>query len=114
MRAMSREPAQPKDPSVPRLNLRQVWSYLSPYLWEFRGRVLLALLALLAAKGATLAMPWALKHIIDGVDGNLQLELVLPIAFLLLYGFFRFGGVFFGELGVALFSRVTEQSSEGR
>lgn len=110
MRAMSREPVQPKDPSVPRLNLRQVWSYLWPYLWEFRGRVLLALLALLAAKGATLAMPWALKHIIDGVDRNMQPELVLPIAFLLLYGFFRFGGVFFGELRDALFSRVTERA----
>lgn len=110
MRAMSAQPPPPKDPSVPRLHLGQVWGYLWPYLWEFRGRVLLALLALLAAKGATLAMPWALKHIIDGVDRNLQPELVLPIAFLLLYGFFRFGGVFFGELRDALFSRVTERA----
>src|SRR5690625_3957075 len=110
MRAMSKEPAQPKDPTAPRLSLGKVLGYLWPYLWEFRGRVLLALLALLAAKGATLAMPWALKHIIDGVDRNLQPELVLPIAFLLLYGCFRFGGVFFGELRDALFSRVTERA----
>ena len=97
MRGMSSKlPPSAPDPSVPRLNLRQVWGYLWPYLWDFKGRVLLAILALLAAKGATLLMPWALKHIIDGVDRSLRPELVLPIVFLLFYGFLRFGGVFFG------------------
>ncbi|MFY0664362.1 MAG: ABC transporter ATP-binding protein/permease [Natronospirillum sp.] len=92
------------------LNLRQSVRYLLPYLWAFKGRVLLALLALLAAKGATLLMPWALKNIIDGVDRSLQPELVLPLAFLLFYGLLRFGGVFFGELRDAIFSRVTEHA----
>lgn len=111
MRGMSSQHnTAPPDPSVPRLNLRQVWGYLWPYLWAFKGRVILALLALLAAKGATLTMPWALKHIIDGVDRSLQPELVLPLAFLLFYGLLRFGGVFFGELRDALFSRVTERA----
>ena len=111
MRGMSNKlpPAEP-DPSLPRIDLRQVWSYLWPYLWDFKGRVLLAILALLAAKGATLAMPWALKHIIDGVDRSLQPELALPLAFLLFYGFLRFGSVFFGELRDAIFSRVTERA----
>ncbi|WP_286874938.1 ABC transporter ATP-binding protein/permease [Marinimicrobium sp. UBA4509] len=103
-------PTPPRDASIPRLNLREVWGYLWPYLWDFKGRVVLAITALLAAKGATLAMPWALKHIIDGVDRSLQPELVLPIAFLLIYGFLRFGGVFFGELRDAIFSRVTERA----
>lgn len=111
MRGMSsKHPSPPRDPSVPALNLRQVWGYLWPYLWEYKFRVLLAILALLAAKGATLVMPWALKHIIDGVDRSLQPELTLPIAFLLLYGFLRFGSVFFGELRDAIFSRVTERA----
>ncbi len=111
MRGMSsKHPPPPRDPSVPALNLRQVWGYLWPYLWEYKFRVLLAILALLAAKGATLTMPWALKHIIDSVDRSLQPELTLPIAFLLLYGFLRFGGVFFGELRDAIFSRVTERA----
>ena len=111
MRGMSNKlpPAEP-DPSVPRIDLRQVWSYLWPYLWDFKGRVLLAILALLAAKGATLVMPWALKHIIDSVDRSLQPELALPLAFLLFYGFLRFGSVFFGELRDAIFSRVTERA----
>lgn len=111
MRGMSsKHPPPPRDPSVPRLNLRQVWGYIWPYLWEYKGRVLLALLALIAAKGATLGMPWALKHIVDSVDRSLQPELVLPITFLLFYGFLRFGSVFFGELRDAIFSRVTERA----
>lgn len=93
-----------------RASLKQTLGYLWPYLWDFKGRVLLAVFALIAAKGATLLMPWALKHIIDGVDRSLQPELVLPIAFILFYGALRFGSVFFGELRDALFSRVTEHA----
>lgn len=92
------------------LQLGQIVRYLWPYLWAFRGRVLLALVALLLAKGATLGMPWALKHIVDGVDRSLQPELVLPLAFLVLYGGLRFASVFFGELRDAIFSRVTERA----
>ncbi len=98
----------PPDPGAPRASLVQSFQFFAPYLWEFKGRVLLALAALFAAKGASLLMPWALKHIIDGVDRNLQPALVLPIAFILFYGALRFGGVFLGELRDALFSRVTE------
>ncbi|WP_027330731.1 ABCB family ABC transporter ATP-binding protein/permease [Marinimicrobium agarilyticum] len=109
MRGYAQNPPEP-DPSVPRLNLPQVWGYIWPYLWAYKARVIIALLALLAAKGASLTMPWALKHIIDGVDRSLQPEIVLPVAFLLFYGFLRFGSVFFGELRDALFSRVTERA----
>lgn len=111
MRGMHKEtlPIQ-ADPGTPRLNLQETFRYFLPYLWEFKGRVLLAGLALLAAKGATLLMPWVLKHIIDGVDRSLQPNLVLPIAFILFYGALRFSGVFFGELRDALFSRVTEHA----
>lgn len=94
----------------PNVNLRQSMKYLLPYLWDFKGRVLLAMLALLAAKGATLVMPWALKHIIDGVDRSISPELALPAFFILFYGALRFGSVFFGEIRDALFSRVTEHA----
>ncbi len=94
----------------PKVNLRQSIKYLLPYLWDFKGRVLLAVLALLAAKGATLVMPWALKHIIDGVDRSISPELLLPVFFILFYGAMRFGSVFFGEVRDALFSRVTEHA----
>lgn len=97
-------------PSNTKVNLRQTLRYLWPYLWDFKGRVLLAILALIAAKAASLLMPWALKHIIDGVDRSLQPELLVPIAFVVFYGLLRFGSVFFGELRDALFSRVTEHA----
>ncbi|MGO2130762.1 MAG: ABCB family ABC transporter ATP-binding protein/permease [Pseudoalteromonas prydzensis] len=92
------------------MNLKQSVKTLWPYLMVFKGRVLLAVLALIAAKGATLLMPWALKEIIDAVDGNLQAILIVPVALLLLYGGLRFAGVFFGELRDALFGRVTEHA----
>lgn len=94
----------------PKVNLRQSMNYLLPYLWDFKGWVVLAILALLAAKGATLVMPWALKHIIDGVDRSISPELALPAFFILFYGALRFGSVFFGEIRDALFSRVTEHA----
>nr|WP_237739914.1 ABC transporter ATP-binding protein/permease [Rheinheimera nanhaiensis] len=83
---------------------------LWPYLWQFKYRVLLALLALVGAKAAVLLMPVALKYIVDALDGGQQALLVLPVALLLLYGGLRFAGVFFGEVRDALFGRVTEHA----
>src|SRR5690606_39747791 len=113
MRGMHSHPSSAtaaEDLPLTRSTIKQTLGYLWPYLWDFKGRVLLAILALIAAKGATLLMPWALKHIIDGVDRSLQPELILPLAFILFYGLLRFGSVFFGELRDALFSRVTEHA----
>lgn len=87
-------------------SIKTLW----PYLMAFKGRVILALLALIAAKGATLLMPWALKEIIDAVDANRQTLLLVPVWLLLLYGALRFGMVFFGEVRDALFGRVTEHA----
>lgn len=92
------------------MNLSQSIKTLWPYLMAFKGRVVLALLALVGAKGATLLMPWALKEIIDTVDGNLHAVLIVPIALLVLYGGLRFAGVFLGEVRDALFGRVTEHA----
>nr|WP_240223778.1 ABC transporter ATP-binding protein/permease [Rheinheimera hassiensis] len=83
---------------------------LWPYLWQFKYRVLLALLALVAAKAATLLMPLALKHIVDALDQGQHNLLVVPLAMLLLYGGLRFASVFFGEVRDALFGRVTEHA----
>lgn len=92
------------------LNLRQTVQYMWPYIWAFKGRVLLALAALVAAKAATLYLPYALKLIIDDLDPSLNPVLSLPLAFLLFYGVLRFGSVFFAEVRDALFSRVTEHA----
>jgi len=101
---------EPREPLKTTVNLRQCLGYLLPYLWDFKGRIILAIAALLAAKGASLVMPWALKHIIDGVDRSLSPSLFLPAFFIIFYGALRFGSVFFGEIRDALFSRVTEHA----
>ncbi|WP_423186975.1 ABCB family ABC transporter ATP-binding protein/permease [Alishewanella sp. d11] len=108
MRSAAKQPDNVKrDYAMP---LGQSIKTLWPYLMAFKGRVILALLALIAAKGATLLMPWALKEIIDAVDANRQSLLLVPVWLLLLYGALRFGMVFFGEVRDALFGRVTEHA----
>ncbi|WP_105174347.1 ABCB family ABC transporter ATP-binding protein/permease [Pseudoalteromonas sp. T1lg122] len=92
------------------MNLSQSIKTLWPYLMTFKGRVILAVLALIAAKGATLLMPWALKEIIDAVDASINPLLSVPIALLIAYGLLRFASIFFGEVRDALFGRVTEHA----
>jgi ATP-binding cassette, subfamily B, heavy metal transporter len=71
---------------------------LIPFLWEFRGRTLLALVFLVAAKLATVTIPVALKHIVDALNPKHGGALVLPLALLLGYGVLRFASTLFGEL----------------
>ncbi len=92
------------------MTLKQSIKTLWPYITKFKGRVLLALLALIGAKGATLLMPWALKEIIDSVDKSINPVLVIPALLLILYGGLRFASVFLGEVRDAVFSRVTEHA----
>lgn len=82
---------------------------LLPYLWEFRWRVALALTLLLLAKVANVAVPLALKHIVDALDKP-RPEIVLPVAFLLGYGALRFASTLFGELRDAVFAKVTQRA----
>ncbi|WP_240701212.1 MULTISPECIES: ABC transporter ATP-binding protein/permease [unclassified Pseudoalteromonas] len=105
---MSRKEQVTRSPDA--MNLSQSIKTLWPYLMSFKGRVILAILALIAAKGATLLMPWALKEIIDAVDASINPLLSVPIALLIAYGLLRFASVFFGEVRDALFGRVTEQA----
>ncbi|TMS80103.1 MULTISPECIES: ABC transporter ATP-binding protein/permease [Pseudoalteromonas] len=92
------------------MNLKQSVRTLWPYITKFKGRVFIALLALIGAKGATLLMPWALKEIIDSVDKSINPVLVIPALLLIMYGGLRFASVFLGEVRDAVFSRVTEHA----
>jgi ATP-binding cassette subfamily B protein len=82
---------------------------LLPYLLEFRGRVALALVCLVAAKIANVCVPLFMKQIVDNLDHK-DVLLYLPIAALLGYGALRLCASLFGELRDAIFAKVTQRS----
>jgi ATP-binding cassette subfamily B protein len=79
---------------------------LAPFLWNYRGRVLLALGFLVLAKVANVGIPLVLKDIVDALDTNGHKELLLPLSFLLMYGLLRLASSLFNELRDAVFARV--------
>ncbi len=84
---------------------------LLPYLMEYRGRVVLALLFLVGAKLANVAVPVVLKFIVDHFeDRPVDAVVAVPLALLAGYGLLRFSAVFFGELRDAVFARVAERA----
>lgn len=84
---------------------------LWPYLRRHRLRVGIALAFLLSAKGATVLLPIALKHIVDSLDpSEHHAAIVLPLGLLLAYGALRLASVLFGQLRDLVFGRVTERT----
>ncbi|MGL1833972.1 ABCB family ABC transporter ATP-binding protein/permease [Rhodocyclaceae bacterium SMB388] len=84
---------------------------LIPYLWAYKGRVLFALLCLLAAKGANVAVPLVFKELIDALTITPQQAfIVVPAALLLAYGVLRFSNSLLTELREIVFARVTQQA----
>ncbi len=87
---------------------------MMPFLWSYRGRVLLALASLMLAKVATVSIPLVLKDIVDALDVNVDpsalqaasIPLELPLMLLLGYGALRLMNVLFNELRDAIFCRV--------
>ena len=79
---------------------------LAPFLWAYRGRVLLALGFLVLAKVANVGVPLVLKDIVDALDINGHEELLLPLSFLLMYGLLKLASSLFNELRDAVFARV--------
>jgi ATP-binding cassette subfamily B protein len=84
-------------------------SSLLPYLWEYRGRVILALVCLVAAKLANVGVPLVMKEVVDGLDPTLAMVAV-PVALLAIYGVLRFSTTLFQELRDVLFVRVAQRA----
>ncbi len=82
---------------------------LLPYLWAWKGRVVAALAALVAAKVANVGVPVLLKEIVDALDRETAL-LAVPFALLVAYGLLRLSTTFFTELREMLFARVTQRA----
>ncbi len=90
-------------------NDRRALRMLIPYLWEFKGRVALALSFLIIAKLANIGVPLIMKQIIDSLDKDKAI-LVVPIALLTTYGALRLSSTLFGELRDIVFVRVTQRA----
>jgi ATP-binding cassette subfamily B protein len=90
----------------------KVIANLLPYLWTFKGRVILALSCLIAAKVANLGVPILLKFLVDSmsVPPGLQTLIVVPVALIIAYGLLRLSASLFTELRELIFSRVTESA----
>ncbi len=89
---------------------------LFPYIWDFKGRVFLALSCLILSKVAIVGMPLVLKDIVDGLDSQQLLEnatLALPLVLLLSYGGLRLMASLFNEMRDAIFSRVRYHAMRG-
>ena len=87
--------------------LTQLW----PYLLEFKHRVGLALLCLIAAKVASIGLPYVLKYTVDSLNGDLTtLAVAVPISLIIAYGALRLTNVLLGEVRDTLFGRVTERA----
>jgi ATP-binding cassette, subfamily B, heavy metal transporter len=82
---------------------------LLPYLWRYRGRVALILLALSIAKVANLGVPIMFKQIVDALDPKLA-PLVAPTLILLAYGVLRLSATVFNELRGLLFAAVSTRA----
>jgi len=82
---------------------------LVPYLLEFKGRVIFAMSFLVLSKLANVAVPLALKQIIDALDKT-NAVLVVPVFLVVGYGLLRLMSTLFGELRDAVFAKVTQRA----
>lgn len=103
-------PASDTPPSDKKRNDWKTIRTLLPYLWEFRTRVIVALICLILAKVAIVGVPLMLKAIIDALDPSQVDVVMLPFWLVLGYGLLRIISVLFGELRDAVFAKVTQRS----
>jgi ABC-type transport system involved in Fe-S cluster assembly fused permease/ATPase subunit len=103
----NRHPINEKTP----INWR-IFSQLWPYLIEFKLRVGLALLCLIAAKTASIYLPFILKYTVDELNAERATDAIILVPFGLVaaYGLLRLANVLFGEIRDTLFGRVTERA----
>jgi len=83
---------------------------LLPYLAEFKGRVVLAVVFLVAAKVANISVPLVMKDIVDSLSPT-QAMLAVPIALLAAYGVLRLSSTLLAELRDIVFVKVTQRAA---
>ena len=85
----------------------QTLGSLLPYLWQYKNRVIAALVLLVAAKLANVSVPFLLKGIVDALDTS-HAPLVMPLMLVLGYGVLRLASAVFGEARDAIFAKVAQ------
>ncbi|MDX9843382.1 MAG: ABC transporter ATP-binding protein/permease [Aquabacterium sp.] len=94
-------------PRSERDTLARLW----PYLWAYKGRVMLALAFMVGAKLANVGVPLLLKDLVDTLApkaGAAQALLVVPVGLLVAYGLLRLSTSLFTELRELVFAKATE------
>src|SRR5690349_21353294 len=87
-----------------------------PYLWpagepQLKARVVVAVILVFAAKGATLTMPFAYKAAVDRMSSGMDAAAGLIMALVVAYAGARFGGVLFDNVRNAIFERVGQDAA---
>ncbi|HRK57261.1 MAG TPA: ABC transporter transmembrane domain-containing protein, partial [Burkholderiaceae bacterium] len=86
----------------------QTLSLLWPYVRRWRGRFLLALACMVAAKLAVVAVPIVLGRLVDGLAIDAApMSAVLPVSLIIAYGALRLSTSLLTELREFFFARVT-------
>jgi len=105
-------------PLAPAAATRSDWATLRrlfPYLWEYKWRVMAALVFMVGAKAANVGVPLLLKQLVDTMNPKGAITasalLVVPAALLLAYGLLRLSTTVFTELRELIFARATEGAS---
>jgi ATP-binding cassette, subfamily B, heavy metal transporter len=101
--------AAPAAKAMPSMGEMGVVRRLLPYLWEFRGRVLLALALLVSAKLANITVPVVMKKIVDGLSQPAAVA-AIPLALLVAYGVLRLSSTLFNELRDVVFVKVAQRA----
>jgi ATP-binding cassette subfamily B protein len=89
-------------------------SRLLPYLWQYKWRVVIALMLMVGAKLTNVGVPLLLKELVDAMSlkpGDPQAVLVVPVALLLGYGALRLLTSAFTELRELVFAKATQGAS---
>jgi ATP-binding cassette, subfamily B, heavy metal transporter len=104
----------PDNPAAPSPRASADWATLErlfPYLWEYKVRVIAALLFMIGAKLANVGVPVLLKKLIDAMSikpGDAAAVLVVPASLLLAYGLLRLSTSLFTELRELVFAKATQ------
>mgnify|MGYP003338237419 CR=1 FL=1 len=103
------EPASVNKDGLAKRSEWRVVPTLLPFLWEYKGRVAVALTFLVTAKLANVGVPLLMKAIVDDLTPTQQI-LAVPMLLLVAYGFLRFANTLFAELRDMVFVRVAQRA----